>query len=216
MLDFCRHHWYDVGAVSAIVTINYFYNNRRALTPAQKWLLASFLAILIHQFEEYRFPGGFPAAMNIGVHASARPERYPLNAQSAMITNTVATYGLYLPPIFYPEKIWFGLGPMIMGFGQVLIHGMNINAKMHSFYNPGLASAILVHVPVGIAYLRHVRSIGQLSPRQFVLGVVYGIAITYVLIGKYTFTWAPDFDASHPFTDAELQRGGVAAWLSRS
>ncbi|CAK7235074.1 hypothetical protein SEUCBS140593_009159 [Sporothrix eucalyptigena] len=215
MLDFLRHHWYDLGVVSAVVTAYYFHNNRRTLNTTQKWLIASFLAVLVHQFEEYRFPGGFPAAMNIGVQASVRPERYPLNAHSAMITNLFATYGLYLPPIFFPEAPWFSLGPIILGFGQIVIHGININAKMHSFYNPGVGSVILLHVPIGIAYIRHVRSIGRLPVSQCVLGTVYGIAIIFFLLGKYTFTWAPDINSPFPFTAAEMTRGGVAAYLAR-
>ncbi|KAJ4354598.1 uncharacterized protein N0V89_006335 [Didymosphaeria variabile] len=216
MIDFLRHHWYDLGAVSAAVTVYYFHVNRKNLNTIQRWLIASFLTVLVHQFEEYRFPGGFPAAMNIGVQASPRPTTYPLNAHSAMITNTVATYGLYLPPIFFPNLVWLGIGPVILGFGQVIIHGININSKMRTFYNPGLASTLLMHVPVGIAYIQHVRAAGKLTPMQLGLGLAYGMAIMYLLLGKYTFTWAPDMDSPYPFTAAEMQRGGVATYLAQA
>jgi hypothetical protein len=47
------------------------------------------MAVLIHQFEEYRFPRGFPAAMNIGVDSGPRPDRFPLSSNSSFITNVV-------------------------------------------------------------------------------------------------------------------------------
>lgn len=215
MLDFLRHHWYDLGPISFFASVTYFANKRQRLTTTQKWLLASFLAILVHQFEEYRFPGGFPAAMNIGVYGrgNPRPEAYPLNAHSAMITNLIATYGLYLPPVFFSEQVWFGLGPIFLGFGQILIHGININSKMRSFYNPGLASAILLHVPVGVAYIRLVRATGGLTFAQLGLGVAYGLAIGYIILVKYTFTWGVDTSTPYPFSAAEMRRGGVEAWL---
>lgn len=218
MLEFLRHHWYDLGPISFFASITYFTNNRQRLTTTQKWLLASFLAVLVHQFEEYRFPGGFPAAMNIGVYGSGnpRPEAYPLNAHSAMVTNVIATYGLYLAPVFFPEQVWAGLGPVFLGFGQILIHGININSKMRSFYNPGLATAILLHTPVGVAYIRHVRATGRLTLTQLGLGVAYGLAIGYTLLGGYTFTWGVDVNTPYPFTVAEMQRGGVEAWLART
>ena len=153
--------------------------------------------------------------MNMGVHRSSHPERYPLNAHSALVTNVVATYGLYLPSVFFPDLVWFGLGPVIIGFGQILIHGININSKMGAFYNPGLASAILLHVPIGCYYIQHIRATGQLTGGQLVLGIIFGVLFTYLLLSKYTFTWAPDYNTPYPFTTAEMARGGVASWLSR-
>lgn len=213
MLNFLRHHWYDFGVVSGVITTYYLNQHRRTVTTTQKILLVNFLAIIVHQFEEYRFPGGFPAAMNTGVHRSTHPDRYPLNAHSALITNVVATYGLYLPAIFCPDRVWFALASVIIGFGQILIHGLNINSKMGAFYNPGLASAVLLHVPVGIYYIRHINATGQLTGRQLVLGLISGLLVAYLLLAKYTFTWAPDYNAPYPFTVDEMERGGVASWL---
>jgi hypothetical protein len=45
----------------------------------RKLMLMSFIAILIHQFEEYGFPGGEPAIANMVMQPSDTPDRYPLN-----------------------------------------------------------------------------------------------------------------------------------------
>lgn len=215
MLDFFRHHWYDLGVLSFILSVRYYHLNRQNLTLCQKLLLANFMAVLIHQLEEYRLPGGFPAAMNIGVHSSTRPDRFPLSSNSSFFTNVVATYGFYLPPIFFPDAVWCGLAPILFGFGQFFIHGININMKMGSLYNPGLASVILLHIPIGYYYIRHLTENGKLTAQQWALGVAYGALFWYLMLIKSTFGWLVDYDSPYPFYEAEMRRGGVASWLER-
>ncbi|AEO69898.1 82d1acc7-0f16-4d25-83ee-7272e3959eef [Thermothielavioides terrestris] len=215
MIDFIRHHWYDLGVIPFFLSLWYLRLNRAKLTTTEKFLLANFMAVLAHQFEEYRFPGGFPAAMNMGVHSSARPERFPLSSHSAALTNIVATYGYYLAPVFFPDQVWAALGPVLLGFGQFFIHGININTKLGSFYNPGLATVIFMHIPLGYYYIRHVARSGQLTRRQWALGLAYAAAFWYLVLIKSTFGWLVDYDSPYPFYPAEMERGGVAAWIKR-
>ncbi|PYH40470.1 HXXEE domain-containing protein [Aspergillus saccharolyticus JOP 1030-1] len=215
MLDFIRHHWYDLGVISFIVSARYFHLNRSKLTTTQKFLLLNFMTVLVHQFEEYRFPGGFPAAMNMGVHSSERPDRFPLSSQSSTFTNVVATYGFYLPPVFFPDYVWAGLAPILFGFGQFFIHGINMNMKLGTFYNPGLASVILMHIPLGYYYIRYMTSSGQLTGRQWALGLAYGAAFWYLMLIKSTFGWLVDYNSPYPFYPNEMERGGMAAWIRR-
>lgn len=119
MMDLIIYHWYDLGIIAGIIMIRYYRAHYRTLRTSQKLLIANFLALIVHQFEEYRFPGGFPAVMNIAVQSSDAPDRYPLNAYSGMITNVIATYGLYLPVIFCPDVVWLGLTSVLFGFAQV-------------------------------------------------------------------------------------------------
>ena len=213
MLDFIRHHWYDLGVIPFFLSLQYARVNWSKMSTAQKYHLASFMTVLVHQFEEYRFPGGLPAAMNMGVHSSARPDRFPLSSQSSTLTNVLATYGFYLAPVFFPEHIWAGLAPMLLGFGQFFIHGINMNKALGSFYNPGLASVIFMHIPLGYYYIRAMTQSGQLTGRQWALGVAYGAAFLYLVLIKSTFGWLVDYDSPYPFYPAEMERGGMAAWI---
>ena len=157
-MDILRYHWYDLGVISGIVMIWYYRANYRTLSMPQKYLIANFIALLVHQFEEYRFPGGFPNIMNTAVHNSATPDRYPLNADSAMWTNVLSTYGFYLPVIFYPKVAWFGLASVLFGFAQVGIHAIMMNMKLGAIYNPGLTSVVLGFVPIGMKYIRYMQA----------------------------------------------------------
>lgn len=90
------------------------------------WL--SFVAILLHQFEEYRWPGYFPGIFNIALFKS-ESDNYPLNKQSAMIINVVIAYVFYLLPVFFPSVVWLGMAPVLMGFFQIIFHGVVINIR---------------------------------------------------------------------------------------
>ncbi|KAF9890683.1 hypothetical protein FE257_005549 [Aspergillus nanangensis] len=208
-MDVIRYHWYDLGVVSGILMMRYYRANYRTLTMPQKLLICNFVALIAHQFEEYRFPGGFPAVMNIAVHESTTPDRYPLNADSAMLTNLAATYGLYLPVIFFPQITWLGLASVIFGFCQVWIHGIMINMKVGALYNPGVISVMLGFVPIGLKYIQYMQNHGLLGTRDWILGLGGTFVIGYVLLLKSTFGWLPDHDTPYPFTPSEMQRWGA-------
>lgn len=134
---FCRH-WYDIGAIVFFIALITLVLRWSEMELTQKLLLMNFMALLFHQFEEYRFPGGEPAIMNMALRGSDIPDRYPLNQLSAMITNVIVAYLVYLPPVFLTHVTWLGLGPVLFGFMQFMVHGIVTNIKLRSFYNPGL------------------------------------------------------------------------------
>jgi len=112
-MKFFRRHWYAVGLVVAVAVILVLIVTWGNLSIIQRLLLANFAALLLHQFEEYGWPGGEPAIMNIVLQSSSTPERYPLNQNSAMIVNVLVAYGAYLLPVFFPHLIWLGLAPIL-------------------------------------------------------------------------------------------------------
>lgn len=208
-MDFLIYHWYDLGILSGLAMIQYYRTNHRSLSTPQKLLIANFLALLVHQFEEYRFPGGFPNIMNGVVQSSDAPDRYPLNAYSAMLTNVIATYGLYLPVIFFPKVVWLGLASVLFGFAQVWIHGIMINIKLGSVYNPGLTAVVLGFVPIGFRYIQYLQDHRLMTARDWILGTLGAVIFGYGLLLKSTFGWLPDYDTNYPFTQDEMTRWGA-------
>ena len=152
MKIYCRH-WYNIGLVVATGAIAYLTVFWGRLEILERLLVMNFAALLIHQFEEYGFPGGEPAIMNIVLQNSDMPDRFPLNQLSAMITNVIAAYPFYLLPVFLPNVIWLGLAPVLFGIMQFMVHGVMTNKKMKSIYNPGLGAVMLLHIPIGIYYI---------------------------------------------------------------
>jgi hypothetical protein len=64
-MNFLRHHWFDVGlALALAVSIALLFTT---LSPVSLLLWISLIALFVHQFEEYRFPGYFPGMINLVV-----------------------------------------------------------------------------------------------------------------------------------------------------
>lgn len=55
MVSFFRKHWYDIGLVVAIVVVVCLVANLGEISEIKVLLALSFVAILVHQFEEYRY-----------------------------------------------------------------------------------------------------------------------------------------------------------------
>ena len=58
-LKFLRRHWHDIGLFSAILAGACLIFAWNELALLQKLLLLNFIVVLLHQFEEYSWPGGF-------------------------------------------------------------------------------------------------------------------------------------------------------------
>ena len=208
-MKFFRRHWYTIGLIIACITaiiLTFLWNN---IIILQKVLLLNFIAILLHQFEEYGFPGGEPAIMNILLQNSPTPERYPLNQNAAMITNVVAGYIFYLIPVLFPNIIWIALAPILFGMSQFIIHGIVTNIKLKSFYNPGLGAVTLLHVPIGIYYFYYIQSNSLSSIWDWIIGIIYMIAFAFIVVNKMTRTWLADKDSPYHFSEEEMKRFNV-------
>lgn len=208
-MNVLRRHWYNVGLLVAIASITYIGVSWRSLDTLQVLLLANFVALLIHQFEEYGLPGGEPAIMNMVIRPSATPERYPLNQNSAMVVNALAAYVFYLVPVFFAHVIWLGIAPVLFGFGQFIIHGVVTNKKLRTLYNPGLGAVVLLHIPIGSCYLYMIQSQSLASIWDWTIGVAYMSFFTFTALVKMTYVWLADKNSPYAFAPEEMQRFDV-------
>lgn len=119
-MNMLREHWMDLGMLVALAAGIHLTVNWSFIPEIQGILWLSFIAILFHQFEEYRWPGYFGGLFNVVIFKSEHPERYPLNAHSAMVVNLIIAYVFYLVPVLFPNVIWLGLAPILMGFFQLI------------------------------------------------------------------------------------------------
>ena len=181
----------------------------------QRLLLLNFVALLVHQYEEYGWPGGLPAILNMVLRPSPTPDRYWLNQNSAMVLNALAAYGFYLVPVLFPNVIWLALAPVLFGLIQFVFHGVLTSVKLRSVYNPGLAAVVLGHIPIGVYYLYHVHTQGLASVWDWVFGVVYMVAFQYIFIVKMTYTWLADRNSPYAFAGEEMRRFNVPEKLER-
>ncbi|MFJ2043085.1 HXXEE domain-containing protein [Paenibacillus marchantiae] len=202
-MNMLRKHWQDLGSIIACLVCIYLILDWGTLPRINSILWLSFIAILLHQFEEYRWPGYFAGLFNKVLFQSKTPERYPLNQQSAMIINLIIAYVFYLPPVFFPSVVWLGLAPILMGFFQIIWHGIFANIKAKSIYNPGLFSAIFLHLPIGIWYIKSAYEQNMLTPTDWLWSMIYFVVAVYVLIVKGNM-WLRNKNSVHPFSQKQL------------
>lgn len=207
-MNFMRKNWYYVGggiAVILAVVLALVWNDLGVL---QRLLWLSLIALLLHEFEEYAWPGGFPAVANLVLSPSegGKPDRYRLNRQGALLANVAFAWSFYILALLLPNVIWIGLATVLFGMLQFVVHGIIVNRKMRTLYNPGLFTVIVLFWPIGIYYIWYVIT------NQLVQGWMWPVAIVYLAIGAYigllmvAFRWFADPNSPYPFSQEEMER----------
>ncbi|AGP29932.1 HXXEE domain-containing protein [Corynebacterium terpenotabidum] len=200
------HNWYHLAAI-ALVALTFIMGlwGYDQVSTTTLILIYSFMALLAHQSEEYVVPGGAQIILNAAFYGETKDyDRYPGNAFNASIVNTSA-YVFYGLAIIFPQFVWLGLATMFFGFFQVLGHGLQMNIKSKGWYNPGLATAVFLHLPIGIYYIAHVHSENLIVGTDYLWGAiafVVAIALTVVLPVQGT----KKRDNVYPFTPEELNK----------
>ncbi len=202
-MHFYRKYWPDVGislALGISIAMMVFQKKRSRAPMFSAWNL---VALLLHQFEEYRVPGYFPGQFNGGVMKSETPDHYPLNTQSAMLINTALAYPRYSLPVLFPKKVWLGLAPVFIGFGQVLVHGIVFPLRAKACYGPGFVTALCLHLPIGIAYIRQIRCEQPVKRTDWMKGVIsfIGFAVGGIAAPMYLLR---DKESTYRFTEQQM------------
>ena len=199
MLAAYRAHWPRIGAIVAALVAGATASSARRLTTPQILSAANLVALMAHQYEEYVYPGYFPGQFNRGLFNSDSPRNYPLNPQTAMVINTCLAYPFYVAPVLFPKNKWLGLAPVLVGFSQIVLHGIVIPRKARAKYGPGVITALLLHLPIGIGYIKAVGRGGSISWVDWAKGLggavgsaVFGVAVPNMVMrdpnSRYAFT----------------------------
>ncbi len=203
-----RTQWPRAGAVLSLAIGGVSALWGRKMSKPQLLTLLNFGALLLHQFEEYEFPGYFPGQLNRGLCHSDSPRNYPLNTNSSMWINTIIAYPAYIAPAVFPEKKSLGLGTVFFGIGQAVFHGIvfprraRIGESKYT-YAPGALTAILLHVPLGIAYVRAVQEDGPISRSDW--GKGFGCLLAFAILGVAApIVLLRDKQSPDAFTEAQM------------
>lgn len=215
-MNFIRRNWYYIGGVLFVTlaaVLGIFWNDFSLL---RRLMLISFMALLVHQFEEYALPGGFPAIMNIAWQPSGtKPDRCPLNRNGALFVNVFVAYPFYILPIIFPTLIWLGLAQVLFGMAQFGVHGILINKKMHSLYNPGLFAVVFLHWPIGIYYIWYIVVNSLVQWWMWPIAVVILGAVAFFGVNMPVNHWFKDENSPYPFSQEEMARFHVQEKLER-
>lgn len=179
-MTFFRQRWYQIGLGVAIVLLLSlpFWHDR--MSGFRLLLTISFVTLLVHQAEEYEFPGYFPRMVNTVLFESHTPDRYPLNANTAWIINVGLGWVLYILAIVFAEHaVWLAIATIVVSLGNVFAHSLLFNLKGRTLYNPGLLTALLLFLPVSIVFFVYLARHDLLDPANLIVGIIAGMAVNY-------------------------------------
>jgi hypothetical protein len=176
LLNWYRTNWPRVGGVLSMISAGAIALTHGRMAKPQLLSALNFLALLVHQYEEYEDPGSFPGQFNRGLFHSDQPDRYPLNTHIALIINVPIAYAFYVLPVLFPKQRWLGIAPVLFGFGQAVAHGLIFPRVANDRYSPGFLASLLLHLPIGIQYLRALRAQAPIALADLRRAGLYTIA----------------------------------------
>ena len=103
-MNLLRKNWYDLGAFLSVVVSIYIFVNHSNLTNYQTIMWLSLVSLFLHQSEEYRIAGTFPGMVNTVIYNSKKPDRYPLNTNTAFYVNVVVGWTFYFLAAILGER----------------------------------------------------------------------------------------------------------------
>jgi hypothetical protein len=128
-----------------------------------------------------------------------------------MVINTCLACPFYVAPVLFPKKTWLGLAPVLVGFSQIVLHGIFIPQKAGATYGPRVLTALLLHLPIGIGYVKCVGQGGSLGRADWAKGL--GGAVSSAVFGMAVPTMVMrDPNSPYAFTAKQMGRYDVSAF----
>lgn len=210
-------NWVWLCGIAGVITGIVLFAKWDSLSILLRINLISFIAMNLHEVEEYGWPGGTPIMVNNlqrgnklpfnkeAFPADAPVDRYPLNQLSAMWGNCLIVFTCYLFPIIWPEKIALSMMPIFMGMLQLFIHGGQA-VSTRAPYNPGLFSVAAIQVPLGIYYIYYITTNNLTTGTTWAIGIAYLIFVMVFVVALPTYRFFPNLNSKYPFSEAEIKK----------
>ena len=169
MKTWVNNHWARVGGVWAICIGLVLSLTELDMLHIDKLLWLHLVVLLIHQFEEYVYPGGFKIFYNTNIYNKNKVTTHPLTDNAILLVNLGIGWTVYLFAAVKGESsIFLSIGLAGITIFNGLLH--TFLALLHRSYNPGLYSSILLFIPFG-SYLLY-RLCTEIELNLIAIGIV--------------------------------------------
>ena len=173
--------WAKLGFVftALIASLVLYYDSN--LSEPKSWFWLHFGLLLLHQFEEYEYPGGFKKFFLEVIWKKEKIIKYPLNDLSIILINVVFGWTAYLySAISNIQSIELAYGLIGITILNGLMH--TILAVKHRRYNPGLVSGFFLMIPFGSLFFV------KIFPGFESESVIYGILLFLIAVSLIPFS----------------------------
>jgi Protein of unknown function with HXXEE motif len=168
--------WYEFGGLASLCVLiysSYLFLFKDLTVQAILWI--NLFALLIHQFEEYGYPGWFPGMLNRKVFGSEKSLSYPLNKLTSWVVNVPMAWSFYLFAIIWSAEFpSLGLACILLSLGNLMGH-LGFSIKGRTWYHPGLISALCLFAPVVWVYLVVLDPMQFLGEKTMWNGILFGV-----------------------------------------
>jgi len=213
-MKFISKHWYDIGGFLAILVLAYVYQ-AKDLTYYNYVMWLSLVSLFLHQLEEYRIVGTFPGMVNRVMYNSDLPDRYPLNAKTAVYVNVLVGWLFYfLAALLGQNAIWLGIATIVVSIGNTVAHTTVFNIKGKTIYNAGLATSWLLFVPCIYLFFTTIHHENLVTVTDYLIGVPLGLLLNFVGIMKL-IEWCSDKETTYVFEQRNLLKNDRVAKVDR-
>ena len=185
-----KNSLYLLTALAVIVAI-FLLLNWSTMPVLQRMVGLFFCGIVLHLWEEGRFPGGFTEMITRKLDFTQRDPHF-----GELIT---ADYVLFITfiSLFFPNVTWLAMAPMLLGILEVIGHlGAIKMFNLPRFYSPGLVSAVVVMLPISIYTIVHVAQNNLMQPVYWLFSLIYmvvGVMIAQQIVVRMNGMKYTDF-----------------------
>jgi len=158
---------YLVTALSVIVAI-YVIIRWSAMPVLQRMVCIFFIGLVLHLWEESKFPGGFTDMITKSLNFTQSNPHFGENI--TVIYVLIITF----IPLFFPMVVFLAVAPMMLGILELVAHLIAIKMNVSKrFYSPGLITAALVLVPISVYSIVYVIQNNLMEPLWWLYSFLY-------------------------------------------
>ena len=162
-----KNNLYVMAALGTVVAI-YLAFNWSSMPVLQRMVGLFFIGLVMHLWEEGRFPGGFVELITEHLHFTASSRHF-----GEIVT---AAYVLVIAfvPLFFPRVPFLAMATMMLGVMEAVMHVAMIKMfRLPRYYSPGLATAIVLLLPISIYTFTYVIRHDLMQPLSWLFAFLY-------------------------------------------
>lgn len=144
-------NWAKIGGLTAMCILFYVFLMNEVTDHRANLFWLHLVTLLLHQYEEYVYPGGFKDFFNKNIAGRTRLIRLPLNDYSVFLINVIIGWSAYLySALLSIHSLWLAYGLL----GVTLLNGIlhTIMFLIKKKYNPGFITGLFIQIPFAIYF----------------------------------------------------------------
>lgn len=171
------NRWQVVSLILAVILVPIIILSPLEFT--QKILLSLIVCILLHFFEEFGFPGGFPyVGVKVLLNSNeTNPRKWGANNLNSLFGNWGFMLLIYVVPLVITEIKFLTLAAILFSFLEIFMHAILFNVKLRTLYNPGLFTALFGMIPISIFYFYETYGQGLYDISDYIFAFVWCMAV---------------------------------------